>query len=376
MEVRVKRSSSYIQHADRKDHKYVAKVKLKNGKYRYFYDKGEYNRYLLGKKIGNAFNNLKKKAEKLDDKIDKKLDKLKAKVKAKSKVDNVLKKKGDASLKGFTLLINNKTLGQAIKFVKDKLGIDKKITSEEKVGHKYIAKVKTANGSYRYFYDQDEYNAYLRRQDYQKDEPQFMKRIPDMEDGEIYAAEDDVSEINEKYDPYDPRYSMNCMYCTAAYELRRRGYDVEAAARGDEYTGDLWELSKWYKEPEVYHVNASGAARDMSHLVNADNSDSYQTYYENYGTYSGQYSSSTIVKAIEKNNPPNSRGELGVYWNGGGGHSLIYETDHSGKVTIRDAQTNSVVSPDYLAANVRSVEFCRTDNLELNEGILETIENN
>lgn len=366
MEIRVRRAPSYIQHADRENHKYIAKVKTKNGEWRYFYDKDEYRRYLFGKKLKNKFG-------KLDDILEKKTSSLREK--AKKKVDKILNKHKDTKLGGVTLLISKSAVDKAIAYVKNKLGIGKKITSEEKLGHKYIAKVKLPNGEYRYFYDQDEYNAYLRRQEYQKDEPWFMKRVPDMKDDEIYASDEDQAEINEKYSPYNPSRSMNCMSCTTAYELRRRGYDVEATDDSDGAT--FWDAANWYKDPKWSHVNDDGSQSDFTKYIKGDEAKKQEKWAkEHYQSYNGNYTGNEIKHAIESNNPPNSRGNIMVYWKGGGGHSMAYETDSNGKVTIRDCQTNKVVDVDQLATRVWDVNYMRTDNLELSKGVLETIDDN
>ena len=54
---------NYLMHADRANHKYVAKVKLASGKYYYFYDLAKYQRYLRGSKpkdMPATANNAKK----------------------------------------------------------------------------------------------------------------------------------------------------------------------------------------------------------------------------------------------------------------------------------------------------------------------------
>ena len=53
-------TDSHLVHKDKEKHKYVAKIDKGNKKYRYFYDKEEYQNYLKGKNVvGNLLSNIK-----------------------------------------------------------------------------------------------------------------------------------------------------------------------------------------------------------------------------------------------------------------------------------------------------------------------------
>lgn len=63
-----------LYHASRKNHKYIAKVRKPNGKYRYFYTQEEYNTYKnsktngeksKSKSVSKLFNNLFKSVKNL-----------------------------------------------------------------------------------------------------------------------------------------------------------------------------------------------------------------------------------------------------------------------------------------------------------------------
>lgn len=327
MEYRIKRRE--LMHEDREDHKYVAKVSIKNGKYRYFYSKDEYQKYIGQKKDGpKPFEKLKNVGKKIQD-IGK-------------KAVSFLDKKKDQAVD--SLLKTKDQINKGAEYVAKKLEERSKSKAEEK-SHKYIAKVELPNGKYRYFYDKDEYNAYLKRNEYQENEPDFMKNIPDMDPDEVYTEEEDMAEINEEYDPNDLAHSMNCMSCTTAYELRRRGYDVEAVADTDGES--LENLYNWYKDPEIYSVN-EGYLQSGDQLENA-------------------------IKTVS---PNESRGNIMVAWDGGGGHSMAYEVDSDGEVTIRCCQTNTVIDSDDLVKYVTDAYFVRTDNLELQEGVLDYVKPN
>lgn len=106
MEIRVKRFSttsdtSIISHADRKDHKYVAKVKGKNGKYRYFYNKEDYQNYLqeqkspdkIFDKVGDWFGNLNKRRLSFQKKGKQKVDEIINKYNKRSSKDTLIDKR-------------------------------------------------------------------------------------------------------------------------------------------------------------------------------------------------------------------------------------------------------------------------------------------
>lgn len=363
---------------ERKNHKYVARIpakkKTKKRKWRYFYDMDAYRKYLNGsKKKVNEFkdnmedlaNNTSKKVRKTLKKLDKTKDKYVKKVK--KKVDEVKEKIKKKKL--------SKMLPQIEKGAKMVEKLAKKAT-------KYLAKVKLPNGKWRYFYDKDEYAAYLKREEYQENEPDFMKKIREIDD--VFTPEQDMSEINEKYNGVMENgelvryldYMMNCPYCTTAYELRRRGYDVEAAPNPDGAT--FWDIVDWYEGAEIFYVGPDGSTKSLKKYTDMSPKKGTEAWYDDdVVSSSTKYKSPEVIeKSIAKNSGKNSRGNLCVYWTTGGGHSMAYEVDGKGKVTIRDCQTNEIVPMDYLTRNACNFNYLRTDNLEITKEILETVYDN
>lgn len=377
MEVRVKRCSnasdkSIISHANRKGHKYIAKVELSNGKYRYFYDKEEYQEYLNGKKssddifdkVGDWFGKLNKRRVSFQKKAERKVNEIIDKYKKLSSKDTI---------------IDKRAIKKAKKFVDDLF--DRKISDKisykfsEKKKPKYIAKVKLPNGKHRYFYKQSEYDAYLKRLEYQKDEPGFMGKIKKISKNKVFTAKEDMSKVNEKYDPYNDDRSTNCANCSAAYELRRRGYDVEAKPNDESYNGKSARVYDYFENAEIIGVYGDGSTtkvNEKSWLKRVTNlGDSYKFYAKDQS-----YSSKSIEKAIKSNNPPGSRGFIDVEWKAGSAHSIVYEVNSKGKVVIRDSQTNDTYSLEELAPKVKKVRIARTDNLKLKKGILGAVTEN
>lgn len=341
--------------------KYIAKVPIGKGKYRYFYDKAEYAAYLKGrrKRTEKQSKTVEKKGNRLFDFVSGMLN---------EKVTDI--KQSAAS--------NRKLIGGFYKkhiVGATKLLFPNRVSNEEIKDHKYIAKVQLADGSYRYFYDQSEYDAYLARKGYQDNEPDFMKDLPEI-DGPM-SFEEDSLEINEEFyadymigkyglDDFDDGdyYTLNCMLCSSTYELRRRGYDVEAKPMTEELSHqiDLAAIEKYGEDATSLEVNTAYANMIFKDPVIKE------------VDLSGGGSSYDSLKA---NVEPNTRGNLMMVWNGGGAHSVAYECDSKGDLTIIDSQIitylpSTAVMRESTSVNeyfesVSAAYVMRTDNLEFTE---------
>lgn len=133
----------------------------------------------------------------------------------------------------------------------------------------------------------------------------------------------------------------NCTFCTTAYDLRRRGFDVHAGTTIKGYTNA--EIASWYKKGKFTKIEQTpetltsrSAAQDF------------------------------IKQSIINSSGEGSRGNITVRWDGTfSGHSMIYEV-HDGKLILMDGQINAVYkNPDIILSRVNpsSVNFMRTDNL-------------
>lgn len=398
----------YLAHAqkseEREGHKYIARVEVgtKRGRtiYRYFYTMDQYKRYLQGKE-----NGVKTEIEKRQSPIYN-LKRVVTQIKAllkdqdQAKNDRSLKKRKDASKR----ITYDRALLQAagkdfIDSVKNKLKIpvkdaEKLISAENEKKHLYIKRITMPNGKYRYFYTQSSYEKYLQRVKYQAEEPDFMKDTPKID---RYTDESDAqaqADINEEYNRFDPDRSQNCIFCTNAYELRQRGYDVQAADHFDDsMTNEKhqqfdFSISRWYENPNYEVITEGGETKNVNKLM-----DIYSKYWtdsvkfmnaldseaieqDKEYTKSHHYTADDLRKAILSKNPKNSRGQFTVAWKGGGGHSIVYEVDKNGNVIFRDAQVNQYYTAEWLAQNVEEALFVRTDNLKLQPDILYTVEAN
>ena len=508
-----------IRHKDdeRKDHKYIARVKVKSSggkkdKWRYFYTMPEYKAYLNGQKktketsskkksisdivkglfvkkktdskpksetskkltnepkaakkttikevkkngsskLSDLISKGKKTAEKILKNVDKKVDKIATKAekivdKATMKVEKSTTKSVDKAKKNE----NAKTLNNAL--IAGEKFVDKQSDKEAKsltllIPTSLVAKtldvigdvVESVSNKIEDLFDKDEdrdndennespYNAYdnvtefdendipksilkmldnakdeccdfLERLAYQENEPDFMKDIPEIDDDIAFTKFEDQEQINELYDPWDRgETTTNCSNCSAAYELRRRGYDVEAVLREfdpsgdpvDDYNGRGDRIYDYFKDAELINVYGDGSTatsnESFMHKLWDDNLTVLEAelkYKDDYDflTSTQKYSGDSIAKAITENNPPGSRGFIDVEWNdfngdgvSDGAHSIVYEVDTKGKVTIRDSQTWDEYDTDELASRVSKVRIARTDNLELKEEILNAVKPN
>lgn len=121
----------------------------------------------------------------------------------------------------------------------------------------------------------------------------------------------------------------NCMLCTTAMDLKRRGYDVKAGSSKDGYYAS--DLQKWYKEKKEPTM--------------------------------GRFNS--VIEQLNKQ-PEGSYGNLMVYWAEGGGHSMFYHIE-DGKPVIYDSQSNKNYTISDISSHINYALpghcFLRTDNL-------------
>lgn len=166
------------------------------------------------------------------------------------------------------------------------------------------------------------------------------------------TMEEDMANINPNYDAGGP-FQTNCTFCTAAMELRARGYDVCA---GSEKT-------------------CTGIERGESGKFFGTGSDKeYELYsFDNTSQKPGEYEKALkeyknkIVDGIKKQGN-GARGEFIASWIGGAGHSMYYTVDN-GKVTIWDTQRNTKLSDSEfqdMLGSTEAVDVKRLDDKPMN----------
>ena len=146
------------------------------------------------------------------------------------------------------------------------------------------------------------------------------------------TREQDMAKVNPLFNTKLPDTSKNCIYCTAAYEMRRRGYDVQAKENKVDSEGVYPEvLTDCFPNSKIVKV-----ANAEEILGNKGKISSYA-----YGT--GIYNPvvGKTIKAL-KDQGDGARGTLLVLWKEGwGGHALSYDVNN-GSVNILDSQSNKL----------------------------------
>lgn len=154
-----------------------------------------------------------------------------------------------------------------------------------------------------------------------------------------HTSLEDVRSVNPNYSS-GPQYQYNCQRCVPAYEMRRRGYDVQAQpVPNRRANNDLsYDPFAVWKNPVVRTTQGSGY--------------------------------SEVEKAMEEFGD-NSRVQIVFYYNSyPGGHTFIAEREN-GVTHYLDPQTGRDASHYFSYVRPGSLRFCRIDNLEPNSRILE-----
>lgn len=144
-------------------------------------------------------------------------------------------------------------------------------------------------------------------------------------------------------------WQINCQRCVFAYEMRRRGYNVEAKSVPTNGSFD----------PLPYRLDSRGWTSLMKNMERTKTNIDTRTY----GSQLSQ------AERIMLNWGANARAIVAVQWKSGGGHVFIAETMSDGR-TVRfvDPQPGvSNVGHYFNQAKSEWTELFRVDNAELTE---------
>lgn len=154
-------------------------------------------------------------------------------------------------------------------------------------------------------------------------------------------------------------YTTNCTYCTIAYDLRQRGFDVEASAVCWDTDNTTESMAEFY-EDIVTHESAT---------VRKCTDTSYKRIKKEL------LSDTKNVMGVDTNN---ARGYFAVSWKTGSGHAMAYEITN-GEITIRDCQTNEAYGLEEwhrLYSNyITNFRYFRTDNKKVRDTALVAVKN-
>lgn len=174
-----------------------------------------------------------------------------------------------------------------------------------------------------------------------------------------FTSEEDLKAINKGMFHWKKGAQCNCTFCTTAYELRRRGYDV--LANYTEHGRTMNHVKNYFKNA-VVETDDSIVQKLQNMKVPAGIS------LENRQTYKrAAYCDYVSARLARYGN--GARGNLFGFYPQGGGHSIFWEVQN-GKTIFRDGQTGQTYSGarealQYFAPG--RTEFFRMDNLEINK---------
>lgn len=169
-----------------------------------------------------------------------------------------------------------------------------------------------------------------------------------------FTPEEDMRVINPDYKNFNNNTKNNCMLCTTAYEMRRRGYDVRAGYESKGLGSSA--VQKWFPDSKLEHAYSLSQDRKerSKQLVNAALGVGGKEKYDD------------LSKALLKHGD-GARGNLLVTWDGLSGHSVVWENQNGGFV-IRDCQSNKTYTSrrqiEKLLKITATADYVRTDNVD------------
>lgn len=232
--------------------------------------------------------------------------------------------------------------------------------------------------------------------------------LPSLKIKETGTTKDqDSTAINPNY-KNGRAYQTNCAQCAVAYDLRRRGYDVEALPQVQDNTSII--IESWYENGDFTTV---GDIREKNSIgpkpgdkktlrtatgeivENSKNKRKSNTSDEidkmiretderieqaKEALMSDSYTFDEVDQIVDyfetdlKAQGEGARGIIALSWRQGGGHAVAYEIE-DGEVVIRETQTDEKVNLSYYADFADSMMYMRTDNLTPTEECLKVVKN-
>ena len=249
-----------------------------------------------------------------------------------------------------------------------------------------------------------------------------LRNDPNKVEGLDIQKNPTTSAINQKrsnphYNDTDASYQLyheNCSNCSVAYDMRERGYDVEA--RSNSYNerymqnDDIYEMIEnglyegdnitivgagagssgqyqleWHGDERKYTIGHNDPTTNkLLQKSTVENSKDIPKEYQTWTPYvynaGDNINNKTYLDNLEKEMIKGGEGSRGIFqcaWSHDGkrtgGHSMAYEV-RNGEVVIIDAQTNKTYKIEDFYTNSYNQGFLRTDNLTPTDKIKEKVE--
>ena len=156
-------------------------------------------------------------------------------------------------------------------------------------------------------------------------------------------------------------YSTNCQRCVPTYEMRRRGYNVEALPNSGDGLGRLSMIVKMWglNKNDKYYISPKLLAGGANKKVD------YNQEYADWFKFIGDI-------------PNGARAQVGWMWKGSrAGHTIMAEKK-AGKLVFIDPQTQSIKNRDEFVSDVKARPryafwAFRVDNRELDKEMIKLI---
>ena len=178
------------------------------------------------------------------------------------------------------------------------------------------------------------------------------------EKGKAFSVADSTVEANPYYSNKYAAYSENCQRCVVAYEMRRRGYDVDALPT---YNGDnLPRIAYVDRKNNIYHGRWTAAFREAKvESVGAagNNARAENRVIQNIADKMRSYGDG-------------ARAVVQIFYRGGGGHVFNVE-NNGGRIVYAEAQAGYMkdIAATMKHVKTESVNLVRTDNLRISDRI-------
>lgn len=198
----------------------------------------------------------------------------------------------------------------------------------------------------------------------------------------IKEIEDDAKVVNGGVMAalYAQNRSNNCAYCTTAYELRRRGYDVKAAEAlvGVDLISHPDLMFKGAKANLLVDITNYKKDKEGNFILDKEGNKELSLSEKLFSTGISKQQFKDIEKELVKQGE-GARGNIFGLFAGSAyaGHSMAYEIVN-GKLCIIDAQVGTVhdgssifKDPYQDLKGFRELYYTRTDNLKVNEKLID-----
>ena len=179
-----------------------------------------------------------------------------------------------------------------------------------------------------------------------------------------WTEDEDMKAVNPAFKNFDKDTKSNCMLCTSAYELRRRGYDVMANKSEEGYPTPA--IKRWFPKAEV--KNVGHVFETYADILKLDKDQQAKLYHDRLKASRGEnYEMTKKVVNELLAQPTGARGNLMITFPGFQGHSVVYEvTENKNKkqVVIRDCQSGQKLTPSHYLNYSIGAEYARLDNVD------------